>query len=339
MARVVGNETTASTRFRLLAHIEALRSAGFEVQIRASIRHPWRFIRVPLRIAELVHDTSVPLPADLMLIQKRTYPPPFAGSLKRKKIPVVFDVDDAIYLPPPSGSRDYRTLARYRRNFESTAAAANLVICGNREIASKVPHDRVATVPTALDCQRFCPSRLPESTEPVVGWVGHSDNLSDLQMLAEPLRYLARRHRGFRLVLVADRELKIDGVPIEYRRWSLESEISCFEDIVVGVMPLEDNAWTRAKCAFKLLQYMALGISAVASPVGMNAEVIEHGVNGLLADSPQDWVKAMDYLLANPGFRAGLVNRGRETVVNQYSLEVISPRLVELLQNVQAGPA
>ncbi len=101
--------------------------------------------------------------------------------------------------------------------------------------------------------------------------------------MAGPLRELASRHPDFKLIVVADRPPRLEGLPLEFRRWSLEGELECFRDIGIGLMPLDDTPWTRAKCAFKLLQYMALGVPAVVSPVGMNRDVVAPGENALLA--------------------------------------------------------
>jgi glycosyltransferase involved in cell wall biosynthesis len=152
--------------------------------------------------------------------------------------------------------------------------------------------------------------------------------------LGGPLREIARRHEGFRLIVVADREPSIPGVEIEYRRWSLETEISCFDGIGVGVMPLDDTPWARGKCAFKAIQYMALGVPCVVSPVGANRELVTHGENGLLAGNADEWVDALDALLSSQELARRLGAEGRRTVLGSYSLEVVSRRLVKLLRAV-----
>jgi hypothetical protein len=123
----------------------------------------------------------------------------------------------------------------------------------------------------------------------------------------------------------------IDEVPVEFEPWSLETEVSCFDGMAVGLMPLDDSPWTRAKCSFKLLQYMALGIPAVASPVGMNREVMEDGVNALVASSSSDWFDAIDRLLSDRELAARIARAGRDTVEQRYSLAVLSPKLVGVL--------
>ncbi|MEJ2189033.1 MAG: glycosyltransferase family 4 protein, partial [Acidobacteriota bacterium] len=242
-----------------------------------------------------------------------------------------FDFDDALYLPPPSVPQDERTRKRYRKNFLATVAAADLVICGNRELERHVTQKRTEVLPTAVDCERFRPDTVRSTEAPIVGWVGHADNLPFLEGLAEPLREVARRHPGFRLVVVADRPPRIEGLPIEFRVWKLEDVISCFDGIKVGLMPLDDTPWTRAKCAFKALQYMALGIPPVVSPVGMNREVVEDGDNGFLAETGDDWVRSIDVLLGDHQLARRLADDARKKVEKNYSLDMISRRLVAIL--------
>ena len=334
LVRAVGDERVASTRYRVLAHRDALEEAGFAVELHLQSAPRWKIGRIPLRVSELVADAWGPLSADLLFVHRRTYPPLFARRQRRPGIPLVFDFDDAIFLPPPSAPQDDRTIARFRRNFRATVAAADLVVCGNRELASQVRNGRTVILPTPVDCDLFSPDSVNRPADPVVGWVGHADNLPYLEALAGPLREVARRHPRLRLVVAADRPPKIDGVPVEFRRWRLADEVSCFDGIRVGLMPLLDTPWTRAKCAFKALQYMALGIPPVVSPVGMNCEVVENGVNGFLAANPEEWVRSVDRLLSDEALAGNLAVAARKTVESGYSLAVMSRRLVAMLEGL-----
>jgi glycosyltransferase involved in cell wall biosynthesis len=224
---------------------------------------------------------------------------------------------------------------RYRRNFESTVSGADLVLCGNLELARRLPHDRYEIVPTPIDTERFRPGAVEDGSGALaLGWVGHSDNLPYLESLAGAFRELTRRHPGLRLIVVADRAPRIDGVEVEFRRWSLESELTCFAGITVGLMPLADTPWTRGKCAFKAIQYMALGIPAVASPVGMNREVIRNGECGFLPEGEEQWVDVLDRLLGNRALAATIGEAGRVRVEEEYSLRAVSGRVVEAMRGL-----
>jgi glycosyltransferase involved in cell wall biosynthesis len=337
---VVGDATVASTRYRILAHLPALHAAGFDPKVVFQESRPARrLLRLPLRLLNEIRDLRQAADSDLLLIHRRCYPAFFAPLLRRKNRPMVFDIDDAIYLPSPVESNSGIARYRYRRNFNTTAAAANLVLCGNRVLAERVGKKRKVIVPTAVDCRRFHPDALGVVEHPTAGWVGHSSNLAFLEALAGPLREIAWRHPGFKLIVVADRRPRLEGVPVEYRPWTLENEVGCFKGIGIGLMPLDDSRWTRAKCAFKLLQYMALGIPSVASPVGMNREVIEHGRNGLLAMTEEDWIGSLDELVSQPAKRREIGCAGRETVERSFDLPLVSDRLLKALIWVMKNPA
>jgi len=329
----VDDERGASTRYRVLAHRPHLEARGFRTTVRYPLGRPERMFRPAWRAADLAQDLLDPF-IGLLFVHRKMYPPPVARRLRRAGRVVVFDIDDAVDLPPPGRQIEPATRDRYRRNFEATMNAADLVLCGNRELASRLPHERYELLPTPIDTGRFAPSDRRSSGAGRVGWVGHSDNLPYLEALGEPLREVARRHPGLRLVVVADRPPKLPGLEVEFRRWSLDTEVSCFDGLGVGLMPLEDTPWARGKCAFKAVQYMALGIPAVISPVGMNTEVVQDGRTGFLADAPEDWVRALDLLLSDPARAAQIGKAGREAVVRDYSLRVVSDRLATILESL-----
>lgn len=330
----VADERGASTRYRVLAHREALRAAGYQTEIRfppsralrGSFRGFWRAL-------DRVRDVVAYRRADLLFVHRKTYPRPLSDWLHGAAPRRVFDMDDALDLPPPSRSLNDAETRRYRRRFERTVNAFDLVLCGNEDLAGRLPHDRYELLPTPIDTERFAPSRVTRDPK-ALGWVGHSDNLGYLESLHEPLRELSRRHPGLRLIVVADRPPHLPGVEVEFRRWTLETEIAGFDGMGIGLMPLDDTPWARGKCAFKAIQYMALGLPTVASPVGMNSEVIRHGDSGFLANEEREWVEALDRLLSDPDLAGRVGAAGRRRVEERYSLRVVSRRLVEILNEL-----
>jgi len=333
----------ASTRHRVLALLPALRAAGWEPEVRHPLdlraRGP---LRPLLRLADLLRDTRSPGGADLLFVHRKTYPGHFARRLAALGAPVVYDIDDALDLPPPGRPAGAEVERRYRDNFAGTVAAAALVLCGNAELVRRAAHPRSIVVPTAIDTARFRPGAVDPPQGKTLGWVGHADNLPYLEALAEPLRELGRRHPGLRLVVVADRPARIAGVQVEFRRWTLETELACFGTMRVGLMPLDDTPWARAKCAFKAIQYMALGIPAVVAPVGMNRELVRDGENGFLAANAGEWVETIDRLLGDASLERRIAAAGRATVESEYALDVVSRRVVDALDGLvrpRAGSA
>jgi len=219
MLRAVGDETSASTRHRVLAHRAALESAGWSTEVRFP-RCAGRpaLLKGLLKLTDLVDDLIALRRVDLLFVHRKTFPAALADRIRRSAHKLVFDMDDAIDLPPPSRELSVSENRRYRSRFEATVNAFDLVLCGNADLAARVPHDRVELLPTPIDTVRFTPSRLRERGGTTLGWVGHSDNLAYLEALEEPFRELSTRHPELRLVVVADQPPNLENVEMEFQR-------------------------------------------------------------------------------------------------------------------------
>jgi glycosyltransferase involved in cell wall biosynthesis len=134
------------------------------------------------------------------------------------------------------------------------------------------------------------------------------------------------------LGLVGSGPFKMPGVPLEVRAWSEETEIDDLRKFDVGIMPLPDTDWARGKCGFKIIQYMACGIPAVASPIGVNRDIINDTVNGYLAHSEAEWLQALETLHDSPETRSMMGKAGFRKVSEEYSLKSIAPRLIRLIK-------
>lgn len=139
-----------------------------------------------------------------------------------------------------------------------------------------------------------------------------------------------------RLRLIGAGKVELPGVPVEYCTWNEATEVALLRTLDVGIMPLVDSPWERGKCGLKLIQYMACGLPVVASPVGVNAQIVRHGENGFLASTPQEWEAALAHLLMCPSLRQRMGASGRALVENQYTVQVQAPRLAKLLRSLAA---
>jgi glycosyltransferase involved in cell wall biosynthesis len=135
-------------------------------------------------------------------------------------------------------------------------------------------------------------------------------------------------------VLIGAGDIDLDGLPVEVRTWTAATEVADIQAIDVGMMPLPDNHWERGKCGYKLIQYMACGKPVVASPVGVNTEIVQDGVNGFLADDPTAWVNALKKLQADQSLQQRMGAASRKIVEERYSLQVTAPTLSALLHSV-----
>ncbi len=197
-------------------------------------------------------------------------------------------------------------------------------------------NDRVETLPTVVDVERYRPGLREKAADGfTIGWIGSPSTAQYVTEIQTALHRFFEGHGG-RMVMVGSGFVALSGVPLEVHSWSEARELEELTDFDVGIMPLPDTPWTRGKCGFKLVQYMAMGLPVVASPVGVNATLVEHGVDGFLASSSADWLNALVTLAEDRSLRTTMGDSGRMKVERQYSLQSTAPRLVALLKDAVA---
>jgi glycosyltransferase involved in cell wall biosynthesis len=214
---------------------------------------------------------------------------------------------------------------------------ANTVVVGNAYLASyarQVGAKRVEMIPTVINLARY-PATPPVSDPPVftIGWIGSPSTARYLRDIAPALAEVCKGGRA-RVRLIGSGPIDLPGVPVEVLPWREDTEVDEMRRFDVGIMPLLDEPWARGKCGFKLIQYMACGLPVVASPVGVNAEIVEDGVNGSLATTTANWVQSLKALRADVEMRKRMGVAGRRRVEERYCLGVAAPKLVALLQSI-----
>ena len=262
-------------------------------------------------------------------------PPWVERRLARLGKPMLFDFDDAIWLPNASPvNRRFAFLKRPRKTPE-ICRLATAVTVGNAVLADYARRHAAAVhvLPSTVSLREYSMAGRSPSPVPTVGWTGSHSSARYLEMLPEPLAELAARIR-FRFVVVGAEGVALPGVEVEHRPWRAETEVRDLSDLDVGVMPLADDEWARGKCAMKAVQYMGLGIPAVVSPVGANAALVRDGENGYLASTPEEWRRALERLLSEPERRRRLGAAARLTVEQGFSAETQAPRLARLLRSL-----
>lgn len=248
---------------------------------------------------------------------------------------LVFDFDDAV-IYRDSSRKDQFSKARAKR-FGATVRAADLVIAGNDYLARLVERfgGHAAVVPTCVDDRGFTPTTGTRRAggRVVIGWIGSRSTLMYLEKLRPALTEIGKRYgASVRLKVVCDAFPDDMGLPLVRKRWSLAQEHDDLRSFDIGVMPLVDDVWTRGKCGFKLLQYMAAGVAAVASPVGVNAEIIHDGENGFLAEDDDAWVRKLGRLIADVTLRQRIGLAGRESLHGRYAAADWSEHYGRLLE-------
>jgi len=324
----------ASTRYRVLQFLPALDAAALTYQLHFPPTLPAKgFQRLLISLKERRQITATAEDARTIFIQKRLFPVGQISALARMR-PLLFDLDDAIFTSP-TGNRSRWAQRRVETRLRHVLASAHVVIAGNRYLCDYArPFAReVVHLPTVLDSSRY-PLKVHDAAEDtVVGWIGHSVNHPYLAALGDVLKRLAGRMR-IRLLVVSDRDLTLPGVTVENRRWSEATEVADILAMDVGIMPLPDDPWSRGKCGFKAIQYMAAGIPVVCSAVGANLDIVRDGVDGHCVRTDAQWQDALAELCADAALRQRMGSSARERVCSTYSLEQAVPVLIALLQRL-----
>ncbi|HXA11536.1 MAG TPA: glycosyltransferase family 4 protein, partial [Mycobacterium sp.] len=255
--------------------------------------------------------------------------------------PIVYDFDDAIFLPNVSDANRFIVSLKWAGKVPGIVRLSARVIAGNDFLAdfARRHNHSVVTIPTCVDTDKFMPRTDGLGGRPplVIGWIGSPTTASYLSMLAGVFRSVYADTPFQVKVSGAASDVVFAGVPIANAPWSLADEVSLFNTCDVGVYPLTDDEWSKGKCGFKAIQFMACGVPVVASAVGENVAIIEDGVNGFLAATPAEWESKLHRLLTDAPLRARIAAAGRRTVEERYSLRVCAPRVAAVFDDAIAS--
>jgi glycosyltransferase involved in cell wall biosynthesis len=339
-----------STRLRSLQYLADLGRRGVDVQVHALFPDAylealygdnprvakftaWR--HYGRRVAGLLRGAA----HDLAWIEGELFPYlPYGLEtiLSRNVRPYVVDYDDALFHRYGlSSSAAVRWMLGDK--IDAVMRDAACVIAGNHYLAERARRagaTKVQVVPTVVDAARYKPVVHEEREQLVIGWIGSPATQHYLSTLRDVFREVCARH-GARLMVVgarADIAGQLPDVPLECVPWSEHEESALLSRMDVGVMPLQDGPWERGKCGYKLVQYMACGLPVVASPVGVNADLVRQGENGFLPNNANDWTDALSLLLEDIAVRRRLGAAGRMRVETELCVGVQAPRLAGILR-------
>ncbi|HSV87296.1 MAG TPA: glycosyltransferase family 4 protein [Bacteroidales bacterium] len=339
-------------RFRFEQYLNLLRSNGFQCDISYLINEkddfnfyaPQKYIAKTLILfksfARRLKDLKRAGNYDLVFIYREVHMLGitwFERLLRRKGLKMILDFDDSIWINDTSdGNRHFSWLKRPMKTAE-IVGLCDMVLVGNRFLAQWALkyNSNVHVVPTTIDTERHVPVQKQVGQKICIGWTGSSTTLKHLQMALPILRELQQKYsRRVCFRVISNKPLLADLEGLENISWNAETEVSDLRPIDIGIMPLPDDEWTRGKCGFKGLQYLALEIPAIMSPVGVNTEIIADGVNGFLAKDHKEWVEKLSALIESPDLRSRLGKAGRRTVVERYSFNSQKDRYLQLFNSL-----
>ena len=306
-----------STRYRWLQYLPYLKQAGVEAELAVIPKgfNRWRMLRA-------INGVNA------VFIQKKLFSRLEQVYIGRKARTIIYDFDDAIMYTPVQ----YGTGTRRYKRFCSMAAAASHIIAGNRYLAAAVPADRsgkVTVIPTVVDVTRY-PVHKRGGPITTIGWIGTSSTQQYLEKLKPVFSKITGRYSGVTIKVISDRHPGMGN--IVWEQWNADREMDQLLSIDIGIMPLDSNPWTEGKCGFKIIQYMAAGIPVVCSPVGVNKEVVTDSVNGLHADSIDQWEQSLSRLIEDKVLYDNMAAAGRKTADSRYNLQTWGPYFADFIK-------
>ncbi len=344
-------EEGAGCRFRISQFIPYLRDAGIDVTVSPFyskeyfdlVYRPGNYLRKATGLAGLtlrrINELYSMRDYDLVFLYREAIPigpPIIERSIARLGIPIVYDFDDAIFLPAISEANRAVSFLKNPGRVAKILKLSDHVTVGNEFLAAYARqfNPNVTVIPTVVDTTKFVPR--PEAprdagAKPVVGWIGSPTTFRYLDAIKDVLAQVAARHPFTLKVSGAGRPVNFPGVDVQVVPWSMADEVSLFNTCDAGVYPLTDDEWSKGKCGFKAIQCMACGVPVVAAAVGVNREIIVDGENGFLAATPSEWVEKLGRLLADAELRRRMAIAGRRTIEERYSLRVTAPKLAAVL--------
>jgi glycosyltransferase involved in cell wall biosynthesis len=288
------------------------------------------------RIVHLIYCIS----PDYIFIHRELTPvgPPvfewLIAKILRKKI--IYDFDDAIWYPNTSEENKFVSNLKWHKKFHSICKWSFRISCCNNFLAEQAGKNNlnIKIIPTTIDTARFFKNKVMDRNNDriIIGWTGTHSTLPYLDIIIDQVQQITKLHPDILFRIICNKKPDWNFSNIQFIQWNKSTEIHDLSDISIGVMPLPDSDWSRGKCGFKILQYFALGIPAIASPVGINREIIDHGKNGFLCNNKNEWFDYLHKLIESSELREELGRNGRITVEKNYSLDVNRTNFLDLFE-------
>lgn len=322
---LVQGYSVAASRYRVLQYIPYLNSHGVETTARLyprSMKENIQFFR--------------DLPQyDIVFLQRKRFNQPRLRWLRRRAKRIVYDFDDSV-MYRNSKAKDPVSQTRKKR-FTQMIKASDLVIAGNEFLRGQVlpVNPNVEVIPTAIDQERYEPKDYSVAKDRVtIGWIGDHGSIHYLEKMRPVFDRIGERYSRCDLKIVCDIFFDCKKIQVIKKQWRSDEEVEDLRSFDIGLMPLVDDPWSWGKCGLKIVQYQGVGLPVVCTPVGVNRDLVEDGVNGFWAKTPVEWEEKLSILIEDALLREKLGKEGRKRVLEGYTVQSCAPRLFFILQRV-----
>jgi glycosyltransferase involved in cell wall biosynthesis len=257
----------------------------------------------------------------------------FEKAFAKSRAKIIFDFDDAIWLPTVSDTNKALSFLKNASKTGDIIKLSHLVFAGNEYLAgyARSFNSQVVIVPTTIEMKLYGRVCKGVTEGPVcIGWSGSFSTIQHFSYAIPALKAIREKYGSrVRFKIIGDARYYCAELETKGIGWNARTEVEDLAEIDIGIMPLPDDEWTKGKCGLKGLQYMAIGIPTLMSPVGVNTEIIQHGVNGYLPATTDAWVQYLSLLIDNKELRRQIGEEGRKTVVEKYSVDVWKEKYLE----------
>jgi glycosyltransferase involved in cell wall biosynthesis len=335
----------SSSRYRFYQYLPYLRSQDFDLTVSPLLDNKYimdmnvgkrNSTNILLLYFQRLRRLMIDRNYDLLWIEKELLPyiPAWLESILTPNIPYVVDYDDAQFHGYDTGSKLKKFILAQK--IDKVMANARLVVAGNQYIAARAgiaSANRIEVIPTVIDLDRYSSKSFTANNRFFnIGWIGSPSTSRYLSSIQSVFENLTQKYNS-RVTLVGAGNITLGNTDLTVKDWFENSEVEDIKAFDVGIMPLHNTPWERGKCGIKLIQYMACGLPVVGTPVGVNQEIIQHGVNGFCADTLDEWTEHLSRLAEDPQLRSIMGIEGRRMVESSYCLQVTAPKVAKLLRS------
>ncbi|MCX8110951.1 MAG: glycosyltransferase family 4 protein [Syntrophorhabdaceae bacterium] len=315
----------AASRYRVIQYLPFFEACGIPYQVQ----------EFPRGIKNWIQHIKGLGSVDIFFVQRKRLPLYVLLYLKNSGKKIVYDFDDAIMFKNSLSQNPYSR--RRQMSFKRMLRFTDLVIAGNGFLKSEALryHRDVRILPTPIDANRYSQKEYIESPYVNIGWIGDHGSIHYMDSYRDVWEELGRRYRDkVTLTIICDTFIETKHIKLNRVQWRYDTEIEELKKLDIGVMPLFNDLWSMGKCGYKIIQYMGVGVPSVCTPVGINRDVVENRVNGLWATTKEEWVNGISMLVDDYNLRVAMGKKGREKVMNNYTVQVCAPLLIEWLKGL-----
>ncbi len=321
--------SVAASRYRVLQYLPYLKENGIEPTVQL----------YPRTLKEHLEWFKMLPSYDIVFLQRKRLNQPRLSILRRRARRIIYDFDDAVMYR--NSKADQPLSSSRRKRFIQMIRASDFVIAGNEFLKKETLafHPNVEVIPSPIDISRYRPKDYQVLSERItLGWIGDHGSIHYLESMKPIFERLGKKYPHVDLKIVCDIFFDCESMRVIKKDWKAEEEVSDLQSFDIGLMPLMDDPWSWGKCGLKIIQYQGVGVPVVCTPVGINRDLVEDGVNGYYAMTPEEWEERLTQLIEDAKLRERMGMEGLRRVLKDYTLQACAPKLLAVLRRVAESP-